>query len=128
MQKNVQYHHETRDPSYPRDFIDEYLHVLEDSPTEQKPDPSFSGYSPGKLSQKCSMKFTPNDSLIRLLVDQLVSICMDLFGAGAESTSNSIAFAMLYMVLYPEVQDRVRKEIEATIGKHTLVSYADRKK
>lgn len=42
---------------------------------------------------------------------------MDLFSAGAESTSNSIEFILLYMVLYPEVQAKMQEELDRVLGR-----------
>ena len=36
----------------------------------------------------------------------------DLFGAGSETTSSSLMFAFLYMIKYPEIQERIQREID----------------
>lgn len=54
---------------------------------------------------------------------QLIANCVDLFSAGAESTSNTVAFACLYMILYPGVQAKIHKEIDAVIGKDGEATY-----
>jgi len=43
-------------------------------------------------------------------------LCVDLFIAGSETTSNTLEFAILYMILNPKVQAKVFQEIEAVIG------------
>ncbi|KAJ9576497.1 hypothetical protein L9F63_025607 [Diploptera punctata] len=47
---------------------------------------------------------------------QLVSLCLDLFMAGSETTSNTLGFAVLYMLLYPQVQRRVQDELDRCVG------------
>ena len=41
----------------------------------------------------------------------------DLFGAGSETSSSVLLFALLYMIKYPEVQAKVQDEIDSVIGK-----------
>jgi len=53
---------------------------------------------------------------------------MDLFMAGAETTSNTIEFALLYMILNPDVQKKVQAEIDAVIGTSRFPSIADKSK
>ena len=49
-------------------------------------------------------------------VDQLVAICYDFFLAGAETSSTTLAWAILFMTLHPEVQEKVAKEIASHLG------------
>lgn len=48
---------------------------------------------------------------------QFVTVALDLFVAGSETTSNTLEFAILYMILYPEIQEKVRQEIDAEVGR-----------
>lgn len=58
--------------------------------------------------------------------DQLVQICSDFFAAGSESTSNSIAFAMLHLLRNPECQEKIHAELDSVLGREKLASYEDR--
>ena len=49
-------------------------------------------------------------------VDQLVAICYDFFLAGAETSSTTLAWAILFMTLHPEVQEKVAQEITSHLG------------
>ena len=49
-------------------------------------------------------------------MDQLVAICYDFFLAGAETSSTTLAWAILFMTLHPEVQERVAQEITSHLG------------
>ena len=42
----------------------------------------------------------------------LSSVLLDLFIAGSETSSTTMNWAMLYMILNPEIQTRVQKELE----------------
>jgi cytochrome P450 len=48
---------------------------------------------------------------------QLVSLCLDLFMAGSETTSNTLGFAVLYMLLHPDVQRRAQDELDSVVGR-----------
>ena len=41
---------------------------------------------------------------------------MDLFSAGSETTATTLAWAVNYMVLHPEVQEKVQQEIDTVLG------------
>lgn len=48
--------------------------------------------------------------------DQLISLCLDLMMAGSETTSNTLSYCVIYMILYPEVQKKVQLELQEVIG------------
>ncbi|XP_014246954.1 probable cytochrome P450 303a1 [Cimex lectularius] len=81
----------------PRDLMDVYLEMLNSEDRK----PSFSE-------------------------SQLLAICMDMFMAGSETTSKSLGFGFLYMVLTPEVQRKAQEEIDRTVGRDRLPTLQDR--
>ncbi|KAF6021959.1 hypothetical protein EB796_019730 [Bugula neritina] len=50
---------------------------------------------------------------------------MHLYGAGTESTSTALRWAILYMCAYPKMQVKVHEEIDSVLGANE-VRYADR--
>ncbi|KAF8375675.1 hypothetical protein PRIPAC_82104 [Pristionchus pacificus] len=58
----------------------------------------------------------------------LISTCNDFFMAGQETTTTTLRWAMLFMAVNQEAQDRVRQEIETVIGRDKLPRMADRHK
>ncbi|KDR10510.1 probable cytochrome P450 303a1 isoform X2 [Zootermopsis nevadensis] len=92
-------HKATFQPDTLRDFMDAYLKTL--SSGQKKP--SFSE-------------------------SQLLAICMDMFMAGSETTTKSLGFCFLYLLLYPEVQQRAQAEIDAVVGRGRLPTLNDRPK
>jgi cytochrome P450 len=58
----------------------------------------------------------------------LITICLDLFTAGGETLSASLAFSLLYMILYPKVQDAVQKELDEIVGRDRKPALGDRAK
>lgn len=59
--------------------------------------------------------------------EQLLALCVDFFQAGSETTSNTLAFAMLYMLYYPNVRRKVREELSKVVGDRRLPKLADRR-
>ncbi|GMR46013.1 hypothetical protein PMAYCL1PPCAC_16208 [Pristionchus mayeri] len=63
-----------------------------------------------------------------LTEDQLIATSADFYFAGMETTSNTLRWALLYLAKYQDVQDKLRSEIDAVIGKDRLPSLADKPK
>ena len=99
MRDIVQQHVETFDEDNMRDFVDVYLREMRNSP-----DVSFTG--------KHDFKAELSDHS----EEQLLVNAMDLFSAGSETTATTLAWAVCFMILYPDVQKKVQKEIDAILG------------
>ncbi|XP_078497277.1 cytochrome P450 2D17-like isoform X2 [Lissotriton helveticus] len=90
MREIIKEHQETFDPAMTRDFIDAFLVEMEKT------------------------KDNPSDIFC---LDNLLFTVGDLFGAGTETTSTSLRWGLLYMILYPDIQSQVHKEIDTVIGR-----------
>ncbi|XP_036723102.1 cytochrome P450 2D14 isoform X2 [Balaenoptera musculus] len=92
-------HRMTRDRAQPpRDLTDAFLDEVEKA--KGNPESSF------------------NDENLRLVVS-------DLFSAGMITTSTTLAWALLLMILHPDVQRRVQQEIDEVIGQVRPPEMAD---
>ncbi|XP_066294392.1 cytochrome P450 2U1-like [Branchiostoma lanceolatum] len=87
VRQEITKHRETMDSENPRDFIDIILCELQ---IQQKTD--------------C---FTE---------ENIVWIIQDLFVGGLETTSTTLRWGFLYMVLYPEDQQKVQAELDSVLG------------
>ncbi|XP_053577326.1 cytochrome P450 2D15 [Bombina bombina] len=97
LEDMVAAHRESWDPNCVRDFIDAYLLELE--------------------------KVKDTDSSINEV--NLLLTTYDLFTAGTETTSTTLRWALLFMLLYPEVQEKVHEEIDRVIGRSRRPTMAD---
>uniref|UniRef100_A0A7N9AYQ6 Cytochrome P450 2J2-like n=1 Tax=Mastacembelus armatus TaxID=205130 RepID=A0A7N9AYQ6_9TELE len=94
----IKEHKQSLDPSSPRDYIDSFL--IEMGEKEDKD----SGFD----------------------LDNLCFCTLDLFGAGTETTTTTLHWGLLYMILYPDIQERVQAEIDTVVGSSRQPSLTDR--
>uniref|UniRef100_A0A8C5WQ89 Cytochrome P450 2G1 n=1 Tax=Laticauda laticaudata TaxID=8630 RepID=A0A8C5WQ89_LATLA len=99
--KRVEKNKETLDPNAPRDYIDCFLIQME----KEKGNPST--------------EFNLNN---------LVLTTLNLFFAGTETVSSTLRYGLLFLMKYPEVEEKVHKEIEQVIGPNRLPATEDRLK
>ncbi|KAJ4434996.1 hypothetical protein ANN_23568 [Periplaneta americana] len=97
---SIKEHEQTLDQNNPRDLIDVYLREMR---KQNHPDSTFTEQG-------------------------LITICLDLFAAGGETTTSTLGFCLMYMLLYPEVQKKVRNELDAVVGRDRRPSLEDRPK
>ena len=55
----------------------------------------------------------------------LRSLCYELYGAGQETTSNSLNFIILYIMLNKNVQKKLQAELDEIIGSNRIVLMSD---
>ncbi|EGT52403.1 hypothetical protein CAEBREN_31240 [Caenorhabditis brenneri] len=59
-------------------------------------------------------------------MEQLDSVCFDLWVAGMETTSNTLYWSLLYVLLNPEVLKKVYDELDQKIGSDRIITTSDR--
>uniref|UniRef100_A0A674K5D1 unspecific monooxygenase n=1 Tax=Terrapene triunguis TaxID=2587831 RepID=A0A674K5D1_9SAUR len=97
--ERVNMHKESLDPNCPRDFIDAFLIKMEEERKNGQSD------------------FT---------VGSLVRSTVELFVAGTGTTSITMKFGLLILLKYPEIEEKVHKEIDRVIGRSRSPCMADR--
>ncbi|NWS65708.1 CP2J6 protein, partial [Crotophaga sulcirostris] len=101
LAKEIESHKAKQKPDENRDFIDYYLDEIDK---------------------------TKGDADATYDEENLMQTIFDLFLAGTETTATTLRWALLYMVVYPDVQEKVQKELDAVLGCSHLICYEDRKK
>ncbi|XP_067090106.1 cytochrome P450 2F2-like [Osmerus mordax] len=96
----VEEHKETRVPGEPRDFMDCYLEEM--AKRDDADDDSYFNE------------------------DQLMMYVLDLHFAGTDTTSNTLLTAFLYLVAFPNIQERCQQEIDQILEGKDKVSFEDR--
>ncbi|XP_050418754.1 cytochrome P450 2D3 [Patella vulgata] len=55
-------------------------------------------------------------------------VILDLYFAGSDTTSTTLDWAVLFMVLHPEVQKKCQEEIDSVVGDGRMVNWSDKSK
>jgi len=93
-------HQQTVDTDNPRDFLDVYIAARAAAGTNS----SFHGVA-GSQNEEINL--------------------LDMFIAGAETTSTTITWGILYMLHHPEIMDRLHQELDDVVGRDRLPSLED---
>ncbi|XP_032553464.1 cytochrome P450 2J6-like isoform X1 [Chiroxiphia lanceolata] len=101
LAKELESHKEKRKLDENRDFIDYYLAEIDK---------------------------TKGDAESTYDEENLIQTIFDLFIAGTETTATTLRWALLFMVIYPDIQEKVQKELDAVLGCSHAFCYEDRKK
>uniref|UniRef100_UPI003AAD754B cytochrome P450 2J2-like n=1 Tax=Centroberyx gerrardi TaxID=166262 RepID=UPI003AAD754B len=99
LKREIEKHKRDWDPFDHRDFIDAYI---------------------GQIDKK------KNDVEAGFNIDNLAISTLDLFEAGTETMTTSLRWGLVYMMKYPEIQEKVQEEIERVIGQSRQPCLADR--
>uniref|UniRef100_A0A4X1WB90 Cytochrome P450 2J2 n=1 Tax=Sus scrofa TaxID=9823 RepID=A0A4X1WB90_PIG len=95
----IENHRTDWNPAEARDFIDAYLQEIE----KHKGDATSSFHE-----------------------ENLIFTTLDLFFAGTETTSTTLRWGLLFMAMYPEIQEKVQAEIDRVLGQSQQPSIAAR--
>jgi cytochrome P450 len=68
------------------------------------------------VDENCSASGGINAPKQRLTDGELVGLCSEFLGAGTEPATAAMQWVMANLVKHPEVQEAVRREIDAVIG------------
>ncbi|CAJ1052393.1 cytochrome P450 2U1 [Xyrichtys novacula] len=101
LKRFIAKHRETLDPENPRDLTDMYLIEMLAQQANGNADSSFTE-------------------------DYLFYIIGDLFIAGTDTTANSVLWVLLYLILHPDIQDKVQAEIDEVVGTQRVPSLTDK--
>ncbi|CAL8243713.1 unnamed protein product [Lota lota] len=101
LQQVIEDFSQGRVPQAPRHYVDAYLDELEQSAKD------------------------PGTSYSR---ENLIYSVGELIIAGTETTTNTLRWAMLYMALYPNIQERVHQEIDSVLVNGRAASLEDKQR
>ncbi|XP_077166725.1 cytochrome P450 2J2-like [Paroedura picta] len=96
--EELEEHRATLVPGEPRDYVDAYLEEI------QKSEDKGSSFEE----------------------EGLMIIIADLFVGGAETTSSTLLWALLYMMVFPDIQEKCHEELDAVLGSNPCIKYEDR--
>ncbi|KAL7879173.1 hypothetical protein AOLI_G00101470 [Acnodon oligacanthus] len=91
VQRIVRQHYDTYDKNNIRDITDSLINHCEDR----------------KLDENSNLQVSD---------EKIVGIVNDLFGAGFDTISTALSWSVVYLVAYPEIQERLHQELRDKIG------------
>ncbi|KAK2863891.1 hypothetical protein Q7C36_003045 [Tachysurus vachellii] len=97
--EKIEEHKQDQDLNEPKDYIHSYLKEIENR---------------------------RHDKGAQFNTENLEWCIVDLFEGGTETTTNTLRWALLYMIKYPLIQEKVQEEIESVIGQTRFPAMADK--
>ncbi|NXP44737.1 CP1A5 protein, partial [Heliornis fulica] len=101
LHRNVQEHYETYDKNNIRDITD-------------------------SLIEQCQEKKVEANTATQIPREKIVNLVNDLFGAGFDSITTGLSWSLMYLVTYPDIQKKIQKELDQTIGWERSPRLSDR--
>ncbi|KAI8503683.1 cytochrome P450 2 sub U member 1 [Branchiostoma belcheri] len=87
LKQEISRHRENLDRENPRDFLD-----------------------------FCLLEVEKQEKVEGLTEENVMYMALDLFFAGIETTTNTLLWGLLYMILNPDIQNKVQQELDAVVG------------
>ncbi|XP_019633288.1 PREDICTED: cytochrome P450 2D6-like [Branchiostoma belcheri] len=87
LRQEISRHRENLDRENPRDFLD-----------------------------FCLLEVEKQEKVEGLTEENVMYMAQDLFFAGIETTTNTLLWGLLYMILNPDIQNKVQQELDAVVG------------
>ncbi|XP_051513003.1 cytochrome P450 1A1-like [Myxocyprinus asiaticus] len=80
------------------------------------------------LIDQCEDRKLDENSNVQVSDEKIVGIVNDLFGAGFDTISTALSWAVVYLVAYPEIQEKLHRELNEKIGMDRTPRLSDRSK
>uniref|UniRef100_A0A4W6G5S9 Cytochrome P450 1A n=1 Tax=Lates calcarifer TaxID=8187 RepID=A0A4W6G5S9_LATCA len=78
------------------------------------------------LIDHCEDRKLDENSNVQMSDEQIVGIVNDLFGAGFDTISTALSWSVMYLVAYPEMQERLYQELKDKVGLDRTPLLSDR--
>uniref|UniRef100_A0A8C2F4J6 Cytochrome P450 1A n=1 Tax=Cyprinus carpio TaxID=7962 RepID=A0A8C2F4J6_CYPCA len=78
------------------------------------------------LINHCEDRKLDENSNVQVSDEKIVGIVNDLFGAGFDTISTALSWGVVYLVAYPEIQERLQRELKEKIGMDRTPRLSDR--
>nr|AAK69390.1 cytochrome P4501A [Lithognathus mormyrus] len=80
------------------------------------------------LIDHCEDRKLDENSNVQMSDEKIVGIVNVLFGAGFDTISTALSWSVMYLVAYPEIQERLHQEMKETVGMDRTPCLSDRLK
>ena len=108
-------------------FLSERLEIERDNAVSKVfgKDIQVTNYIQSLLKAEQEAKEENQEAKNFLTEDLLIPTIFDLFIAGAETTTTAIKWCLLYLAMWPEIQENVQRRIDEEIGKPNGINFAN---
>ncbi|XP_072007576.1 cytochrome P450 2J2-like [Engystomops pustulosus] len=123
LMKHLPGPHQTtfKNQKYMQNFVRNEIKIHQQNGSPMEPDDIIYHY----LTQ---MEKTSGDPESTFDLENLIQVVIELFVAGTETTTTTLQWSILFMLAYPEIQEKIHKEIEEVLDDSVPITYEDRKK
>lgn len=80
------------------------------------------------LIDHCEDRKLDENSNVQMSDEKVVGIVNDLFGAGFDTISTALSWSVMYLVAYPEIQERLYQEMKESVGLDRTPCLSDKPK
>nr|AME15627.1 cytochrome P4501A1 [Heteropneustes fossilis] len=74
----------------------------------------------------CEDRKLDENSNVQVSDEKIVGIVNDLFGAGFDTISTALSWSVVYLVAYPEIQERLQRELNEKVGMERVPNLPDK--
>ncbi|KAG7467983.1 hypothetical protein MATL_G00137960 [Megalops atlanticus] len=78
------------------------------------------------LIDHCEDRKLDENSNVQVSDEKVVGIVNDLFGAGFDTISTALSWAVVYLVAYPEIQEKLHQELKDKVGMERTPRLSDK--
>ncbi|XP_072574443.1 cytochrome P450 1A1 [Paramormyrops kingsleyae] len=78
------------------------------------------------LIDHCEERKLDENSNIQVSDQKIVSIVNDLFGAGFDTVSTALSWAVVYLVAHPDIQEKLYQELQERVGMNRTPCFSDK--
>ncbi|KAM3937241.1 cytochrome P450 2J2-like [Leptodactylus fuscus] len=101
VRNEIRIHQQTESPEEPDDVIYHYLAQI--TKTNSDPDSTYD-------------------------MANLLQVVVDLFTAGTETTATTLQWAIMLMLAFPDIQEKIHKELDEVLQDSSAITYEDRRR
>ncbi|CAN9506807.1 unnamed protein product [Ophioblennius macclurei] len=80
------------------------------------------------LIDHCEDRKLDENANVQMSDEKIVGIVNDLFGAGFDTISTALSWSLMYLVAYPEIEERIYQELKNNVGLDRSPRLSDRNK
>ncbi|XP_029420947.1 cytochrome P450 1A1 isoform X1 [Nannospalax galili] len=78
------------------------------------------------LIEHCQDRKLDENANVQLSDEKVITIVLDIFGAGFDTVTTAISWSLMYLVTNPQIQRKIQEELDTVIGRERRPRLSDR--